>query len=376
MRTLLIGYSTEKTFRHTMERMREFGVDIDVLDLARVAQPGLVVDIVDDPSALVVTIGDQRHDLGSYRAIYNRAYWTDLRSASRNAALSRLVRSIVAWLATCGGTVVNRPGCGASNCNKFFHGMALKQMGFRIPFTVVTGDPLQAGLLAQQGFDIVSKSCSSLKTRTTAMAQDDWQRLHALLDCPTLFQRRIRGDEVRVHWIGGRLFPERIATHRVDYRFADPGVPPNRHRDCEVPADIARLCDRYCTSESLVFAGFDFKIEADETWTVLEANPMPGYESYDRRQGHRIARALADLLTSNTATPPPPASTNTRTSWETRDTSPPLDYGTDIYDTSGDRDVQSTLFVGEERRPVCRPFFHAMHHDADAGRDSGTTGGR
>ncbi len=367
MRVLLIGFSTEKTLRHTIHRMREFGVDHDVLDLARLADAGLDIGIVESADGLVVSMGDKVFDFTCYQAVYSRAYWTDFESASRNAALSRLVRAIAAWLATCSGTIVNRPGSGASNCNKFVHGMELQQHGFRIPETVLTGDPLQASLLAQEGFEIVSKSCSSTKTRTVAMTHADWARIDTLLDCPTLFQRRIRGDEVRVHWIGGRLFPERIASHRVDYRFADPSLPPNRHLDCEVPAEIARLCDRFCESQSLMFAGFDFKIASDGSWIVLEANPMPGYESYDRRQKHCIARALADLLTSGALTPPPAG--RARATFEAKPAPAARAYQADIYAApAADRDPLP-VFIGAERRPVCKPFFHPTRYDEAAARD-------
>ena len=363
MRTLLIGFSTEKTFRHTIQRMREFRIEVDVLDLSCFADARIDIDIVETPSNLIISMGGDTFDFAGYGSIYNRAYWTDFNSASRNAALSRLVRSIAAWLSLCPGTIVNRPGCGTSNSNKFLHGIQLQKLGFRIPETFVTGDPLQASLLAHEGYELVSKSCSSTRTRTTAVTSSDWSRLGTILHCPTLFQRRIRGDEVRVHYVGGRLFPERIRTHRIDYRFPDPSIPPNQYLDCDVPSDIARLCEKYCTSQALMFAGFDFKIEKDESWVVLEVNPMPGYESYDRRQKNRIVRALADLLSSGQSTPPVPTSRVAGTVWEAQSRESTNDYGSSIYLSTANGREQNISFIGEDRRPATTPFFYPMRLD-------------
>lgn len=358
MRTLLIGFSTEKTFRHTIEQMLRLGVGIDVLDLSRLLDTGLVVDIIERNGNLVISLGSDRYDFSTYSAVFNRTYWADLGSASRNATLSRLVRSILSWLIGWEGTVVNRPGSGTSNCNKFIHGLELKRLGFQIPETYLVGDPLRASILAHEGSELVSKSCSSTKTRTTAMAEAYWSDLERLLECPTIFQRRIFGDEVRVHWVGGILSAERIKTHRVDYRFADPNVPSNRYSLCQVPSEIAGLCTRYCESQSLMFAGFDFKVDRNESWIVLEANPMPGYESYDRRQNNKISSALADLLTSGRHTPVVQTSSIIQTSWDGHDSTMNDDYDRDIYFADEYNCVDMPLFIDENRRPVCRPFYY------------------
>jgi hypothetical protein len=263
--------------------------------------------------------------------------------------------------------VVNRPGCGTSNCNKFVHGLELQRIGFTTPETYLVGDPMEAGFLAQNGFDLVSKSCSSTKTRTVALDSGLWDRVNALVNCPTLFQRRVYGDEVRAHWVDGRIFAERIQSKRVDYRFAEPWVAPNVHRMCDLPDDIAELCHEYCRSQSLMFAGFDFKVARDEQWIILEANPMPGYESYDRRQGNRIARALVTLLFSGKAAPAVPRPDPGGYAWAkdnfvdravagevTLDTAMYERGIPELADGSGE-----PLFVTSERRPATAPFYYA-----------------
>ncbi len=47
----------------------------------------------------------------------------------------------------------------------------------------------------------------------------------------------------------------------------------------------------------LVFAGWDFKVSSEDgrVW-CLEANPMPGYDGYDRRLGGAVTASLLKCL--------------------------------------------------------------------------------
>jgi glutathione synthase/RimK-type ligase-like ATP-grasp enzyme len=180
----------------------------------------------------------------------------------------------------------------------------MRSYGFSVPDTFIVGSSEEANSLRATGGNFISKSCSGTKTRVVEMEEELWGRVGALDNSPSIIQRRISGADVRVHVVGDQLLSERIESSRVDYRFHDASVPPNRYSLCDVPDSIAASCLTYCEDQGLLFAGIDFKITNDDEWYVLEANPMPGYESYDRRQGHRISRALFELLTSHRETPP------------------------------------------------------------------------
>lgn len=226
MHALLIGFSTDATFRHTVDRLQESALGIDVLDLARLAEPGVALEIVESARGLRVTLGERVHDFAACRAFHHRARWQDLGDEDANARLSRLLHHVFDWLEACDGTVVNRPVRDAAPIDAAAH------------------------------------------------------------------QHRAPGATVRVHWVGGRLFSERLDTQA----------------DCDIPPEVARLCYRHCESRCLMLVAFDFAIAADGCWTLLAADPLPAYEDSDRRHGHRIARALADLLASGAHTPHvPPA---------------------------------------------------------------------
>lgn len=294
---MLIGYSTEKTFRFFVDYAREQGTDFEILDLS-IMRSCVRLIIEESEDELIIDIDGRPCAFGKHRTFFHRSYWTNLGHAGRNAALSQLTMAISAFLQRHGGTVINRPAAGLSNINKFTHTTVLEGHGFQVPETWIfgKGERARATLSADEGW--ISKSCSSSKTRAAVLDAPLFSRLDRLAVCPSLFQKRIRGADVRVHTVGESLFAERIDSSRVDYRFADDSVAPNRYSICDVPDQVARACRDYCRAEALAFAGIDFKISEDDgDWIALEVNQMPGYESYDRRQGRRISRALLNLLT-------------------------------------------------------------------------------
>jgi hypothetical protein len=364
-RALLIGYTTEKTFRHFASYALDAAPEVDILDLA-LLKDCRSLTISESPDDLIVEINDTSFQFSRYAAFFSRSYWADLGSQPRNQTVDRLTRAIAAWLVLCPATVINRPGSGMSNANKFAHGMLLKQMGFLTPPTLVTGAGEILRDSAGSGIELVSKSCSSAKTRIVALDDALLERAGTLGNCPGLFQHRVYGADVRVHSVDGLLLAERIESARVDYRFADHPADSARHIICDVPDDIARLCREYCMTQSLRLAGFDFKVTLDkEEWVILEVNPMPGFESYDRRQYNRISRAVLDLLLSGEPTPltatdvfcngARPASHNRNRGVSDARNGHERDREPD-RNISGINDMDS-LFVSEDRRPQIRPFY-------------------
>jgi hypothetical protein len=127
---LLIGFTSEKTFRHTVSYVRAHNAEVAVLDLSLLKESQQRLKIEESANDLSVTLEDHVFRFSTYQSFYNRGYWTELEDPLRNAALSRLIKAIMAWLANGDGMVVYRPGCGSSNCNKFIHGLELRSMGF------------------------------------------------------------------------------------------------------------------------------------------------------------------------------------------------------------------------------------------------------
>lgn len=294
-RALLIGYASEGTFAHMREHARAGGLHHDVLDLGTLRH-ARDLTITETPDDLVISIDDEIYELGTYDAFYARMYYFELGAPGRDRALQGLIGALQGFLEHTPELVVNRPSAGASNGNKLVHQRLLADVGLTSPEAHILGDAALARTIVARDGEWISKSCSSIKTRAAVVDDALFARLDRLSVAPSLFQRRVRGADVRVHVVGDACIAERIVGDQVDYRYREPGAPRPEFAPCEPPAVIASRCVAFCRAHRLVFAGIDFKVTPEERWHALEVNPMPGYDPYDRRLGGRISRALVELL--------------------------------------------------------------------------------
>ena len=106
---------------------------------------------------------------------------------------------------------------------------------------------------------------------------------------PVHLQRLVKGDDARIHVIGDSLVAQRVAASTVDYRRSG-GL---KEMEVFTPSDeMQNLLFQGTRKLGLAFAGWDFKIDSDDRYWCLEANPMPGYSPYDSRCDGAITRQL------------------------------------------------------------------------------------
>ncbi len=299
-RILVIGFGSDTTTRWTVDRLRSRGCDAHVLDLARFLEEGWIEGDLRDPPAVRVRLRDESLDpLGAYGGIYVR-----LITLARRPGLSAAVQArtgqrmdLLAWLLDqLPGRVVNRPGSGLSNSVKPFQALHLRRFGLDVPSLIATNDPSSEELVVEPS-NLVFKSNSSIRSIVQRLTSAERGRLERLTCCPVLFQRYIEGPDVRVHVVGERCFALGIESSTTDYRYAP--AEDRHYSRWEVPEDISSACRAFMAWDGVSFAGIDFKVERRTgRWYVLESNPMPGYEGYDRRLNHAISDALLDHLTT------------------------------------------------------------------------------
>ncbi|MFD7276010.1 RimK family alpha-L-glutamate ligase [Streptomyces sp. NPDC059862] len=216
----------------------------------------------------------------------------NLDSRERAAASARFT-VLTEILATVDTLVVNRPGVDMSNWSKTYHLNLLSRCGFTVPQSLLTNDEEEARAFLEAVPSAVFKGASGEKTIASAFEPDQMRELRLLSRSPVLFQERVRGADVRTHLVGARHFSERIDSEGVNYQYCRGA---KAFTPVRVPPDIVEKCLAYQAMSGLTFIGFDFMVRDNGHHTVLEANPMPGYDGYDRRLGLRISRALLNLL--------------------------------------------------------------------------------
>ncbi len=300
---LIIGLSTDVTTLHTCRAAGNQGVPFHFMDLRRYADRGhLDWDPMTGEGEIGIRGGiihefPSREIDGIYARIIDLSFRRE--AQQRNEASARIM-GLTEVLRTVRCKVVNRPGSDDGNASKLLHLEVLRQCGFEGPDSLCTNVPEAAENWSAR-FDsqsVLFKGASSAKTFAELINPETNERLMFLRRCPALFQERVGDFDVRTHMIGEECFSERIVSDAVDYRLSSQEL---TYDSLSLPARICESCQKYRELSGLDFIGFDFRVSRDASrWHVLEANPMPGYDAYDRRSGFEISRSLFFFLSGRT----------------------------------------------------------------------------
>jgi hypothetical protein len=83
--------------------------------------------------------------------------------------------------------------------------------------------------------------------------------------CPTLFQERIEGPDVRIHVVGSHVFAEMIESSSIDYRRAKGNI----YHPITLPMSVSAGCVALGNMFSVPFLGIDFKVQISSGQLVL-----------------------------------------------------------------------------------------------------------
>jgi glutathione synthase/RimK-type ligase-like ATP-grasp enzyme len=201
-------------------------------------------------------------------------------------------------------TVVNRLRGSMSNNSKLYQALLIRECGLLTPSTLVTNDAEEARQFYEEcNGEVIYKSLSGIRSIVNRLKPEQLSRLSLLKNGPAQFQELIPGENVRVHTVGDKLFPTRVHSASVDYRYARHDGNKVEMESTTLPTDIAEACLQIADQLNLSLTGIDLKEAPDGKYYCFEVNPCPGFLYYERNSGQPISKALADLLynSSNTS---------------------------------------------------------------------------
>ena len=222
----------------------------------------------------------------------------DSPARARSAGFHALLHD---WLNVAPIRVANRPRAMLSNISKTYQAGVIRRFGLAIPETVVTNDPDEAlafvARCMSQGDDVIYKSVSGVRSIVQTFADVDRKRIDRIRWCPTQFQRKVPGKDVRVHVIGRRTFSTLIESDATDYRYAQTqsGTEPILS-SMDLPEAAEKSCIELAAALDLPFAGIDLRFTDEDAVFCFEVNPCPAYSFYESRTGAPIADALVCWL--------------------------------------------------------------------------------
>ncbi len=248
--------------------------------------------------------GDGTVDLDDVTAAYLRPYdprdLAEVRRAGPTSTLwgraQRLVELLMSWGDLSDALVVNRPSTMAPNCSKPFQARQLEAYGFGVPETLITTDPEAVVEFRRRHRHVVYKSISGVRSVVAELTDDHLRRLDDVCWCPTQFQERVAGTDVRVHVVGEAVFASEIRSEAVDYRYAARQQRTATIRATTLDDETAQRCVAMSTAMGLALSGIDLRRTPEGSWYCFEVNPSPGFSFFETATGQPIADAVARML--------------------------------------------------------------------------------
>jgi hypothetical protein len=254
-------------------------------------------------------IGDHIYRLEAFTGIYNRSttYQTmpEYLALPANDPLARhcagLHEALFSWFDSTTAKVLNRNFFMSSNASKPYQQLIINACGLLTPPTLITNEPEAVRAFQQQYGALIYKSASGIRSIVHTLLEADEQRLHRIRACPTMFQQQLDGTNYRVHVVGQQLFPTRIASRSVDYRYAHRTAGEAAQLEaCDLPPDVAEKCLRLSETLQLPLAGIDLFLDKTGQWYCFEVNPSPGFSYFENNTGQPISTAVARYLAGHT----------------------------------------------------------------------------
>ena len=205
---------------------------------------------------------------------------------------NNLCCGLTAFLQLHPSSVVNRPFSACHNGNKPLHESLLSGYGLRVPDSLTSSNPKSLRDFCEEGAAIVKTLCG---IRANCRAVDSEMFWGDSFDGPVHLQRRIYGNDVRIHAVGDNCFGLEIENSAVDYRHTEAKL---KYKSVTIPSPLGKLIVDTSASLDLELSGWDFKVDHDGNFWCLEVNSMPGYSGYDIELNGAISRALVSALKS------------------------------------------------------------------------------
>ncbi len=188
--------------------------------------------------------------------------------------------------------------------HKLYQLQIARELGFRVPRTLVSGDPLALRQFAREnqhgtickpifhGMFVDGIAAYSIYTRRVAAESFGADAV----GCPVFLQEEIpRSADVRATFIGPNSFVADIRGDAGIVDWRDPALNVTYTRS-ELPADVERLCRTMLSRLGLRYGAFDFVRTPDGSLVFLELNPTGEWAWLEDRLGFPMRSAFIQLF--------------------------------------------------------------------------------
>ena len=302
---LLCGIPSETPLRMVTNRLEEMGEEFVFFNQRDFAGCDIWFEIEDGEVRGELRIHDLTFRLDEFTGVYPRLMDDSLLPELADEPIDSPLRvncrsfhdTLVRWMEVAPALVINRCAPMASNSSKPYQAQLIREHGFLVPETLISNDPEMVRAFRAQHGRVIYKSISAVRSIVQELEDKDDNRLELIRWCPTQFQAYVEGINLRVHTIGGEVFPTAIDSDATDYRYA--GRQSGEAavlREVVLTDELAERCLHLSASLGLELAGIDLKITPEDEVYCFEVNPSPAFSYYESNTGQPISAAIARAL--------------------------------------------------------------------------------
>lgn len=298
-----IGLDVDPTFSHFLDQAERTGIAVEPINLRALVDGEWCLESPATGDAHL-RVGEQHVVLTPQDAFFCRMIDLSAREIDphRVHRWRSLSLALNGWLAGVQGRIVNRPNQNHHNGSKPLHEVILRRLGLLVPDSITSSNRDDLLEFVRES-PAINKTICGIRAdaaRVSAVELDSFESD----DGPIHLQRYVDGDDARIHVVGERVIAQRVSGGDADYRremlFDD-------LRTFTPPPEIQGTLIRATKELGLAIAGWDFKIDDNDRYWCLEANPMPGYSPYDRRCDGAISKAILEFLCQSSTVQMSPA---------------------------------------------------------------------
>ncbi|PKN02697.1 hypothetical protein CVU76_01525 [Candidatus Dojkabacteria bacterium HGW-Dojkabacteria-1] len=203
---------------------------------------------------------------------------------------------------------VSKPTAIKSASNKLLQTLIAKKIGFRVPETIFSTDPVAIEGLRSRVGDIVIKPLGRPFATVngipswffaTVIPSSQTMDYEGLGLTPMIFQQLIHKlFDLRVTIIGNKIFGCKIVSDQVDWRTVQ-SKPDTLYTPFELDRNIIEKCLLMNQQLGLNFGAYDFAYSKEGEYVFLEINPNGQWGFVEDKTGLPLSKTMAELLTGS-----------------------------------------------------------------------------
>lgn len=299
MNILILGNSEDAHAAHLKNALMQVGAKVDYLDTRLFPTQVRMSWQPDTQTGCLTLSGGNKLSFQDIHSVFWRslsgAYIPSLEdSDQQRIAFNDSMSTLRSLIQACPARWINSWQAYQFHKEKPLQLSKVKQIGIKIPKTLISNDPKQVTEFSRSQEKAIFKPVyGGAHTQFVTETHLDSKRLSLALSLsPVTIQEYIPGTNIRSYVIGESVYSAEIRSHSLDFRE-------DGHAELisiTLPEAVRQQCLTIMKVLMLKWTAIDWRLLPTDEYVFLEANPSPMFLHFEQQTGFPITNDLTKLL--------------------------------------------------------------------------------